>query len=98
MFLIKEELASTTISKRLQTARMFFQAAVDREIIDKNPFAKVSAQAVIPDERKCFVSREDIDKVIAVSNPTWQVIISLCRYGGLRCPSEVLSLRWCDID
>jgi len=28
----------------------------------------------------------------------WRTIFALCRYGGLRCPSEVLGLRWSDID
>jgi integrase len=32
------------------------------------------------------------------SNPVWQVILGLSRYGGLRTPSETLSLRWDDID
>ncbi|MFN9595052.1 MAG: integrase, partial [Pirellulaceae bacterium] len=30
--------------------------------------------------------------------PAWQVILGLSRYGGLRTPSETLSLRWEDID
>lgn len=28
----------------------------------------------------------------------WRAMFALARYGGLRCPSEVLSLRWSDID
>ncbi|MBP7936890.1 MAG: site-specific integrase [Phycisphaerae bacterium] len=28
----------------------------------------------------------------------WRTIVGLRRYGGLRCPSEVLSLRWDDVD
>lgn len=28
------------------------------------------------------------------ANPTWRTIIALSRFGGLRCPSEVLSLKW----
>lgn len=35
---------------------------------------------------------------MAASDLTWQTIIALGRYGGLRCPSEVASLRWEDID
>ena len=31
---------------------------------------------------------------MAVCDPTWRTIVGLCRYAGLRCPSEVLSLRW----
>ena len=34
----------------------------------------------------------------ACPNHHWKVIVALARYGGLRCPSEVLSLRWQDID
>lgn len=30
--------------------------------------------------------------------PEWKTIISLCRFGALRCPSEVLGLRWEDIN
>ncbi|MFM9064237.1 MAG: hypothetical protein ACKOOI_14580, partial [Pirellula sp.] len=32
------------------------------------------------------------------ASPVWRVILGLSRYGGLRTPSETLSLRWEDID
>ena len=28
----------------------------------------------------------------------WRTILALVRYGGLRCPSEVMKLHWKDID
>src|SRR5262249_18716284 len=28
----------------------------------------------------------------------WRLIFALSRWGGLRCPSEVLALRWVDVD
>jgi integrase len=34
----------------------------------------------------------------ACPDHNWKCIVVLARYGGLRCPSEVLSLRWQDID
>lgn len=34
------------------------------------------------------------DRIMAVCDPNWRTIVGLARYGGLRCPSEVLSLRW----
>ncbi|WP_432212231.1 tyrosine-type recombinase/integrase [Anaerobaca lacustris] len=46
-----------------------------------------------------FVSHSDIEKVIeACPDIQWKVIFALARYGGLRCPSEVLSLRWDDVN
>lgn len=37
-------------------------------------------------------------RLFEVADPTWRTIIALARYGGLRCPSEVLSLEWRHID
>lgn len=34
----------------------------------------------------------------ATPDPEWQLIIALSRFGGLRCPSETLSLKWTDIN
>ena len=35
---------------------------------------------------------------MAIASPTWQTIIALARYGGLRTPSETLSLPWRNVD
>ena len=46
-----------------------------------------------------FVTREEIDLVLAkCPNHHWRAIVALARFGGLRTPSETLSLRWVDID
>ena len=34
----------------------------------------------------------------ACPNHHWRTIVALSRFGGLRCPSEALSLRWQDVD
>jgi len=98
LFLIKEPLASTTVHKRLGFARQFFRMARKHKLIETNPFDDVSSKAVNQQDRQRFVTPEEIEKVLVVCNPTWQMIVALCRYGGLRCPSEVLSLRWDGVD
>lgn len=98
LFLIKSGLASTTVHKRLQFARMFFRAAMKHKLIPANPFAEVTAKAVLQQDRQRFVTREEITKLFEVCDPTWRTIVALGRFGGLRCPSEVLSLRWQDVD
>ena len=49
--------------------------------------------------RMYFVTTHESEKVFeACPDQQWRLIFALCRYGGLRCPSEVLGLRWADID
>jgi hypothetical protein len=48
---------------------------------------------------RTVVTRAEIVQVLdACPDHHWRAIVALSRYGGLRCPSEVLSLRWNDID
>jgi len=95
-------LAENTVRRHLGRARQFFAAAIDKGLVQKNPFFHKQIKVAVrgnPDRRQ-FISREVIDRVLAVceDDPQWQTIIALARYGGLRTPSEMLALRWSDID
>jgi integrase len=96
--MLADGLAPYTISKRLQFANKIFNAAVDHELIVKNPFAKVKIKKTMAD-RKHFITADDTDKLLEVApDQDWRLIIVLARFGGLRTPSEVLSIKWADID
>ena len=95
--MIGEKLATFTIRKRLRFARMVFRAAIRDRLIEENPFADVSIKAGMEDRRR-FIGRDQIEKILAVCSPDWRMIAALARFGGLRCPSEVLSLRWIDVN
>ena len=98
LHLLGKKLAPMTVRKRLQFAKMIFRAAVRRRLIVENPFADVSIKASMPN-RERFITTEETAKLLeACPNADWRAIVALARYGGLRCPSEVLSLRWQDID
>ena len=98
-WLIGRKLASSTISKRLQVAHSFFQAMRRRKLISENPFDGVKATATGIQDRQRFVTRAEIARVLdACPTHHWRTIVALSRFGGLRCPSEVLSLRWHDVD
>jgi len=90
-------LAPSTIYKRVASARQFFGWAVDHKLITSNPFESLSMPRPKP-KNNVEVPREWITKLFLKCDPTWKAIVSLSRYGGLRCPSEVLSLKWSDID
>lgn len=93
----KRGLASLTVVKHVRIAKQMFEDAVEWEKIPQNPFAKIRASASIP-KNNVEVSRETIKALFEHLDPTWKAIVGLSRYGGLRCPSETLSLKWGDVD
>jgi len=98
-YLMREGLAKATVRKRTANAKVFFRVAVDKEIIGANPFQKLKSTSVGNDERLYFVSRQDAQKVLdSCPDTQWKLIFALCRYGGVRCPSEVLALKWQDVN
>ena len=99
MHLIARGLRDTTIHKRLTFARQFFKVMKRRDLVEVNPFEDLKHAAGDASERQRFISRADTSKLLdAAPDATWRTIIALCRYGGLRCPSEDLSLRWDGVD
>lgn len=97
-WLTTQGLASTTIHKRMQHVKAYFRAMVRHRLLTENPFAEVRSPAVGIADRQFFVTLETTAKLLdACPNHHWRTIIGLARYGGLRCPSEVLSLRWSDV-
>ena len=97
-WLLTQKLASATIAKRLAFARTFLHVARKHKLIDENPFAEVKIPAANVSARQRFVSRDDALKMLDRADPIWRTIIALARFGGLRSPSEVLSLEWRHVD
>jgi integrase len=91
-------LAPMTIRKRLQFAKMIFRAAARHELIDRDPFTDVNLKATMPDRQRFVTPAETTRLLEHCPNQDWRLIVALARWGGMRCPSEVLSLTWADID
>lgn len=87
-----------TFRKHIQNCKLFFNGAMrDGEVVS-NPFRDIPSGSVKNRERDYYLSPGDAEKIIAAApDSMWKLIIALCRYGGLRCPSEVVSLTWSDI-
>jgi integrase len=91
-------LATATISKRVKTARQAFKQALRWRWIEANPFADVRAGQQVNRKRQRFVSLDETQHVLdACPDAEWRLIVALARFGGLRCPSEVLALTWEDV-
>ena len=97
-WLLTQKLAPTTKAKRLKFAREFFNVARAHKFIEANPFAGIKVPAGDVSTLQHFVGRDVVARVLAVADPDYRTIIALSRFGGLRCPSEVLSLEWRHVD
>ncbi len=88
-------LAMATVSRRCRRAKQILAYAVKNQWLTENPFAALKGGTEENHLKDVFVA---IDMVQAVLDevPDWEFrsIIVLARFGGLRCPSEVLPLRW----
>jgi integrase len=99
LYLLEQELAENSVRRYCGIAKQFFGAAVKKKLIEQNPFSDVVAAVKGNKAKYHFLSRQDSDKIlIACPDLQWKLIFILARYGGLRCPSEVLRLKWTDID
>ena len=97
--LIGLELKSATVSKRLQNAKMFFRRMTKEKIINENPFEDVKYYHANDKRQNAIIDRSLYNRIMeAMPDTQWRAIVALARIGALRCPSEVLSLRWYDID
>ena len=95
----RTSMADETVRRRTGMAKMFFDEAVERGLIASNPFSGLPSSVRGNEKRLFFVPAATIVKCIeAATCVQWRTILALARFGGLRCPSEVLSLEWRDVN
>jgi len=93
-----QSLSENTLRRRCGRARQFMSAAKRAKLIDENPFDGMPVTVGGNKEKERFITRDEAAKVLkACPDTEWKLIFALCRFGGLRCPSEVLGLRWKDV-
>ncbi len=95
----RKTMADASVRQRTAKVKLFFNEALERGLVDSNPFAKLPSTSTPNRKRQVFVSAESIELCIAAApDCQWRTIIALARYGGLRCPSELLRLKWDDVN
>ena len=88
-----------TVATVMKTLKTVFNYAVDIGWLQQRPMEKVPLGSFVNRKKDRLITDKEINKLLEAS-PTqeWRVIIVLARYGGLRCPSELMPLRYSDID
>ena len=99
LFLIGKGLGENTVRRRCGRAKQFLTAAVRRKLVPSNPLADLKTAVQANPDRFYFVTLEETAKVIAACpDAQWRLLVALSRFGGLRCPSEHLALRWSGVN
>ncbi len=94
-----EDLAENTIRKRCQFAKRFFNVAVRRKLVERNPFKTLVGTTVPVPERQFFVERDVIDDLLAECPAAeHRLMLLFARYLGVRVPSEIVPLKWSDVN
>ena len=92
------KLSPNTAGQHVKRCRQMMRQALHDGLIEANPFAGNKIDLSSDPSKQHFVSATDTRAILdACPDQEWTVIVALARYGGLRCPSEVLALRWSDI-
>jgi len=94
-------LSENTIRRHIGITRQFFNSAIDAKIITENPFrGKDQPVTVRANPTRFYYVKPEIAVQVLEACPDaqWRLIFGLARWGGLRCPSEVLRLTWQDVD
>lgn len=94
-----KKLASTTISKHCKRAKTMLGEAVRDRLLSVSPFAGMKGGLEVNPDRQRFIDAATSKLVYdACPNADWRCIFVLGRFCGMRCPSEILNLKWTDID
>ncbi len=99
LWMLEQEYAAATVGRTIKRCRQFFAYAIDAELLSKNPFTKVKAAACENRARIRFVDRKEATAVLeACPDLQHRLVFALSRFGGLRCPSEIIELEWSDVN
>jgi integrase len=98
-WLVEKGYSAATVSGFVNKTRQLFNDAIDHGVLVTNPFRKVGGGSQVNEERRFYVTREMIERVMAIApSDDWRLLIALGRFGGLRIPSEVVGLQLTDVD
>jgi integrase len=91
----KSGLGPNTVRRRIGICRQIFNAARRFKLIEDNPFSGMATDVKSNPDKFRFITPEETKAILDhCPDATWKAIVALVRCGGLRCPSEVLALKW----
>jgi len=95
----KRSMCENTRRNYTSIAKVFFNAAVKKRLIESNPFQGLAATVMVNPTKQREITRDQAARILeACPDTQWRLLFALARFGGLRCPSETLALTWENVD
>ncbi len=97
-WLIGHGVSKATVKTHVGNAKTIFNAAVDRELIVRSPFDRLTGGATASNNTR-YITQAETDKLLAAApDLRYRALLGLARLAGLRTPSETHVLTWQDVD
>ena len=97
-WILDQGLSEATARTYARGAKQIFKDAVERHNLQTNPFAKLPTGS-LSNTNDRFLTHDEMTAIMDhCPDLAWRTLIALCRFGGLRCPSETHLITWADID
>ena len=95
---LNKSYAEATVAGTFAKAKAVFNWAVEKGWLETTPLQGISGGTYSNQDNDRFIEVDEYHRLLkACPCQEWRVIITLVRIGGLRCPSEVLRVRWNEI-
>ncbi len=91
-------MAISSANKHAKRIKTLFAQAVRAKLLSESPAADQRIGPEVNRERDHYIDHTTTTKILDGCDTEWAVIFGLCRFAGLRCPTEVLNLKWSDVD
>ncbi|MCE5279354.1 MAG: tyrosine-type recombinase/integrase [Planctomycetaceae bacterium] len=96
---LRANLSPATVRRECGRAKQFLNAAVNAKLLAENAFKRLVSGDYLNRERQHYWTAAEAAAVLEhCPDAQWRLIIGLAYYAGLRCPSEVLGVRWADVN
>jgi integrase len=89
-------MAAGTVAQAYRTLNRILSAAVDDELIGRNPLGGVQAPRVEPESMR-FLTHDEVATLVAAIDSRYRAFVYVAAYSGLRA-GELIALRRTDVD
>ena len=93
-----QSMQASTVDLHVRNAKTIFNRAVDDDLIEVNPFDRLTGGVPPVEKNWHYVSLVELESLLdAAPNQGWKLLLGLCRFAGLR-QAEALGLSWKAVD